>query len=44
MGPSKLKKAEDLGLKMISEQEFLSMIYYNSDESSAEGAVQGSLF
>lgn len=46
MGPSKLKKAEDLDVSMITENEFLKMIEQNpSDESViVNKPVQGSLF
>ena len=46
MGPSKLKKAEDLDVPMIAENEFLKMIEQNpSDDSIKESKpTQGSLF
>ena len=46
MGPSKLKKAEDLDVSMIAENEFLKMIEQNpSDDSIKESKpTQGSLF
>ena len=31
MGPSKLQKAEKLGITMLSEKEFLELIQYNGD-------------
>ena len=46
MGPSKLKKAEDLGVSMITENTFLKMIDQNSsvDSISESKPTQGSLF
>jgi hypothetical protein len=46
MGPSKLKKAEDLDVSMIAENEFLKMIEQNlSDDSIPDSKpTQGSLF
>jgi DNA ligase (NAD+) len=42
MGPAKLKKAQDLEIKMITESEFLAMIDYPESSKKEEG--QGSLF
>ena len=46
MGPSKLKKAEDLDVSMIAENDFLKMIEQNSSEDSITYSkpTQGSLF
>ena len=46
MGPSKLKKAEDLDVSMITENEFIKMIEQNpSDDSIVNNKpTQGSLF
>ena len=46
MGPSKLKKAEDLDVSMIDENEFIKMIEQNpSDDSITDSKpTQGSLF
>ncbi|MFR9593923.1 MAG: BRCT domain-containing protein, partial [Rikenellaceae bacterium] len=46
MGPAKLQKAEKLGVKIITEQELLTMIADEpqSDVQGAEQAIQGSLF
>jgi len=46
MGPSKLKKAEDLEITMISENEFLEMVNSNFPDSSTGNSepIQGSLF
>ena len=46
MGPSKLKKAEDLDVSMIAENEFIKMIEQNpSDDSITDSKpTQGSLF
>ena len=41
MGPAKLKKAEKLGVKIISEEEFFAMI---EGGSPAEKAAQQELF
>lgn len=43
MGPSKLEKAESLGVKMISEKEFLGMIGNEINEQKNE-SIQGTLF
>ncbi len=39
MGPAKLKKAEDLGITMISENEFLALIGNASGEQQEKGQV-----
>ena len=39
MGPAKLKKAEDLGIKMISEKEFLDLIDGDFGDKKDEGQV-----
>jgi DNA ligase (NAD+) len=39
MGPAKLKKAEDLGIKMISEKEFLDLIGRDLVDKKDEGQV-----
>jgi len=46
MGPSKLKKAEDLNVSMISEDEFIKMIEQNTSDDSVVNnkPTQGSLF
>jgi len=46
MGPSKLKKAEDLNVSMISEDEFIKMIEQNTSDDSVlnNKPTQGSLF
>ena len=41
MGPAKLKKAEKLGVKIISEEEFVAMI---GGEEPSQAATQGTLF
>ena len=41
MGPAKLKKAEKLGVKIISEEEFVAMI---GGEDPSQAATQGTLF
>ena len=38
MGPAKLKKAEKLGVKIISEEDFIAMI--GSDEIPAANAAE----
>jgi DNA ligase (NAD+) len=46
MGPSKLKKAEDLDVSMIAENEFIKMIEQNASDDSITDSkpTQGSLF
>jgi DNA ligase (NAD+) len=47
MGPAKLKKVEDLGIPMISEEEFITMVGSDSDHQEntpSSGAEQGTLF
>ena len=46
MGPSKLKKAEDLDVSMISEDAFLKMIEQNASDDfvTDRKPTQGSLF
>ena len=56
MGPAKLQKAEKLGVKIVSESEFIALIGGNSEnnnneatvttteEKKEETIVQGSLF
>ncbi|MDE6876336.1 MAG: NAD-dependent DNA ligase LigA, partial [Alistipes sp.] len=45
MGPAKLKKAEKLGGRIISEQEFIAMLGGDgSSQDAAEKAEQGTLF
>ncbi len=45
MGPAKLKKAEKLGVRIISEQEFIVMLGGDaSSQDAAEKAEQGTLF
>jgi DNA ligase (NAD+) len=41
MGPAKLKKAEKLGVKIISEEDFVAMI---GGEEPSQAATQGTLF
>ncbi len=43
MGPAKLKKAEKLGIRIISEQEFMTLIE-GSESSMPSAAQQGELF
>ena len=42
MGPAKLKKAEKLGIKIISEEEFIRMV--EGDGPAGEAPQQGELF
>ncbi|MFR9649126.1 MAG: NAD-dependent DNA ligase LigA [Rikenellaceae bacterium] len=44
IGPAKLQKATKLGVKIISESEFIEMLSTSSDEPKAEQATQGELF
>ncbi|MCM1079435.1 MAG: NAD-dependent DNA ligase LigA [Bacteroidales bacterium] len=41
MGPSKLQKAERLGVRIVNEEEFLSMIAENTDGTSADENLVG---
>lgn len=44
IGPAKLSKAEKLGVRIISEQELMTMIDGKSEEEQSEEVTQGSLF
>ncbi len=44
MGPAKLAKATDLGVKIISEDEFEAMLTLTPAQEEQKSAVQGSLF
>ena len=44
MGPSKLKKAQELEISIISEEEFLSLVNYQENMDDKKQSSQGELF
>jgi DNA ligase (NAD+) len=44
MGPEKLKKAENLGVKLVTETEFLAMIGNETEKPKPQQGFTGTLF